>query len=74
MLTQRLLFILKFFNNPANLNSFLELDLVPQDIDFLIKNGLKVDIIKKNSITTFCRLSRDIIEDETLEESQIKSI
>ena len=64
MLSQRLLDIIRIFNDPSNTDLVQTFELIPQDIEYLRKNGLKVDIIEKNSMVVLCRISRSIVEEE----------
>lgn len=42
MLSQRLLDIIRIFNNPANFNLVQNFELIPQDVAFLHSNGSKL--------------------------------
>ena len=66
MLSQRLLYILRMYNNPANSDLSREFELIPQDIDFLEKNGLNVEIIDKRAMTVLCRVSHKKKEEKIL--------
>ena len=67
MLSQRLLDIIRIFNNPANSNLVQNFELILQDIEFLRDNGLRVEIIESNSMTALCRVSRNIIGEKQIE-------
>jgi hypothetical protein len=64
--------IIRNFNDPSNFDLVQDIELIPQDIGFLRKNGLKVDILESNSVVSLCRVSRDTIREEKTDE--VKSI
>jgi hypothetical protein len=71
MLTQRLLNILRIFNDPKNASLVQNVELIPQDISFLRENGLKVEVIESNSTTSICSVSRDKKIEEGTEEKRL---
>lgn len=70
MISQRLLDLLREFNNPANERLELQAELLMPDILFLEANGIKVEVLKSSSYSKMCKLSigtlikKDTREDE----------
>lgn len=69
MLSQRLLDIIRIYNNPENIELVQTFELIPQDIEFLRKNGLMVEVVDKNSLSCMCNVYRRPIDKESLTET-----